>query len=360
MAPPRSAKPPFRPLAPGAPARASRRRTRTPASASVSAHEQPVTPPPTTTTSGTPRSRLAGSFGASSSSQNEPTRGDRTHGPGAADGARFTQVFTANEGGPMNRSARHCGRTLAGCVVLAAALLAIVFVPASSGAESRPGSNYLALGDSLAYGYQGAKFAAEFPNIVAESFNSGYVDRLSFWLRLRNPAITTTNDGCPGESTNSFIRGGRGPLTGFTYVPNAGFCGDLAAPGVGAIYSKAWLHHFYPGTQLADALAFLAAHPDTNPITIDLGNNDALIFLRQCGFGAVPNCITPQSIQALYAHIAANMATIARPPPPPPPPPAGAAPPPAPPPPPPPPGSVSPLYIRAPPPPPGGETPPPK
>ena len=53
-APPRSAKPPFRPLAPPAISRASYNRTRKPASASASAQEQPVMPPPTTATSGGP------------------------------------------------------------------------------------------------------------------------------------------------------------------------------------------------------------------------------------------------------------------------------------------------------------------
>jgi lysophospholipase L1-like esterase len=210
----------------------------------------------------------------------------------------------------MKGSIRAGGRTFGGCAALVAALLALLVAPATSAAQSRPGSDYLALGDSLAYGYQAARFNAQFPNVNEATFNTGYVDRLSFWLRLRNPSIKTTNDGCPGESTESFIRGGRGPGTGFTFVPNPAFCGDQPAPGVGAIYSKAWLHHFYPGTQLADALAFLAAHPNTNPITIDLGSNDVLIFLRQCGFGAVPGCITPQSIGALYARIGANMATI--------------------------------------------------
>ena len=50
-APPRSAKPPFRPLAPPPTIRASSTRTRIPADASARAHERPVTPPPTTATS---------------------------------------------------------------------------------------------------------------------------------------------------------------------------------------------------------------------------------------------------------------------------------------------------------------------
>ena len=53
-----SAKPPFRPLAPSATPRASWTRTRSPASASVSAAEQPVIPAPTMSTSGGPSSGL--------------------------------------------------------------------------------------------------------------------------------------------------------------------------------------------------------------------------------------------------------------------------------------------------------------
>jgi lysophospholipase L1-like esterase len=218
----------------------------------------------------------------------------------------------------MSGSPRLGRRAVAGYLVLVAALCAFVLPTAAGASRFKPGSDYLALGDSLAYGYQAAKFKSECPNgpsgpgcnVVASSFNTGYVDRLSFLLRLRKPSIKTTNDGCPGESTDSFIRGGRGALTGFNFVPNPGFCGDQPAPGIGAIYNKSWLHHYYGGTQLADALAFLAAHPNTNPITIDLGSNDVLIFLEQCGFGAVPNCVTPASIGNLFAHIAGNMATI--------------------------------------------------
>jgi len=48
---PRSAKPPFRPLAPSATRLSSTTRTRSPASASASAQAQPVTPAPTIPTS---------------------------------------------------------------------------------------------------------------------------------------------------------------------------------------------------------------------------------------------------------------------------------------------------------------------
>ena len=71
IAPPRSAKPPFRPLAPPAISRASCSRTRRPRSASASAHEHPLTPPPTTIASGGPERVTAGRAGASSRSQSD-------------------------------------------------------------------------------------------------------------------------------------------------------------------------------------------------------------------------------------------------------------------------------------------------
>ena len=208
--------------------------------------------------------------------------------------------------GPIRAEARVVGRSMA----IAAALLALVLAPAAAAVNSKPGSDYLALGDSLAYGYQAATFRSEFPNVDESTFDTGYVDDLSAWFRQLKRPIDTTNFGCPGETSDSLIRGGRGPLTGFAYVPNPAFCGDQPAPGVGAIFSKAWLHKSYPGTQLDAALAFLRKHPHTNPITLDVGANDTLVFLEQCGFGAVPNCVTPATIGALFANIAGNVGLI--------------------------------------------------
>jgi len=218
----------------------------------------------------------------------------------------------------MNHSLGVRRRAVAGCVVLIVALCALVVAPMSSaGKPKKPGSDYLALGDSLAYGYQAAKFLSEYPNVDESTFDTGYVDVFGSDLghekkkkgkKKDHPAIT--NFGCPGETSDSFIRGGRSPLTSPFFVPNPLFCGDQPGAGVGAIFSKSWLHDTYPGSQLDAALAFLEQNHHTNPITLDIGANDTLVFLEQCGFGAVPDCITPASIGALYVHIAGNVATI--------------------------------------------------
>src|SRR5437870_1136028 len=94
-------------------------------------------------------------------------------------------------------------RAIVGFVALVATLCALVILPAAQ-AKPKPASDYLALGDSLAYGYQAAKFGAEYPNVVPASFNTGYADVLSGWLQSLKRPIDTLNFGCPGESSDSF------------------------------------------------------------------------------------------------------------------------------------------------------------
>jgi len=166
--------------------------------------------------------------------------------------------------------------------------LLLSFVPvagrsaAAAGAATlnAPNQYYLALGDSLAYGYQQYKFTAEYPNIIPSTFNTGYVDDFAALLATVHPEITTVNFGCPGETTGSF-------LSGHCQVPDA------------------FLHNSYNGapSQLQAALAFLQAHPgQVNPITIDIGANDMVVPIESC-FSA-PNqqaCLlklTPLILQA--------------------------------------------------------------
>jgi lysophospholipase L1-like esterase len=130
--------------------------------------------------------------------------------------------------------------------------------------SSSAGANYLALGDSIAYGYQAALFATT-PNPAV--FNFGYAD-----LFAAHNGKTLTNDGCPGETTNSMING---------FNPAAGLCGR------GGGFPYALLHHNYGlgNTQLDDAKSLLD-HNTTGVITLDIGANDLLVFLSGCGFPA--------------------------------------------------------------------------
>ncbi|HET7443883.1 MAG TPA: SGNH/GDSL hydrolase family protein [Solirubrobacterales bacterium] len=184
------------------------------------------------------------------------------------------------------------------CVAALVAFGALALAPA---AGASVGKTYLALGDSLAYGYHQAQFQEELKEkgfVEAANFNDGYVDDFGATLKLLNPKLQIVNDGCPGETTETFIKGS-GP-----YGPS--FC---AGGPTGSPFPKAFLHHTYPGTQLADALA-IAKESGTGTITLDLGANDILQFLSHtCGFPATFTC-TPEQIEAEIGQVVSNVGFI--------------------------------------------------
>jgi lysophospholipase L1-like esterase len=112
-----------------------------------------------------------------------------------------------------------------------------------------PQSYYLALGDSMAYGFQSTKAT---PGARPSDFDTGYVDVFAASLRKLSPKIQVVNYGCPGESAVTFARGG---------------CPALA-DGV-------MLHNAFRGSQLKAAQSFLRAHPGkVSPITVTLWGAD--------------------------------------------------------------------------------------
>jgi lysophospholipase L1-like esterase len=114
-----------------------------------------------------------------------------------------------------------------------------------------PKSIYLALGDSLAYGFQLSKASQ---TTDAAAFNTGYVDDFARDLEAIKPDIQTVNLSCPGETTESLL--GLAPC--ILHPPFA-------------------LHTDYSGSQIDAALAVLRAHPgQVSPITINIGANDRL------------------------------------------------------------------------------------
>jgi lysophospholipase L1-like esterase len=125
------------------------------------------------------------------------------------------------------------------------ALLAVPLAQASPPPKHNPPkSAYLALGDSVAFGFQRATSVQTHD---PAAFNTGYVDDFARDLRAIKPNIQTVNLACPGEWTDSLL--GRAPCP----------------------YQFA-LHTDYTGSQIDAALAVLHAHPgQVSPITIDIG-----------------------------------------------------------------------------------------
>ncbi len=188
-------------------------------------------------------------------------------------------------------------RLLVCCVAATAALGSLALAPRAGAATI--GSTYLALGDSLAYGYHQAQFQQELPAVNPANFNRGYVDDFANLLKFfSNPHLQAINDGCPGETTETLIKGSGVP----------GYC---AGGPTGTPFPYAFLHHPYStGSQLSDALAVIAANPNVSPITLNIGSNDVLQFLEHtCGFPATYKC-TEAEVAAEFGHIVTNVGYI--------------------------------------------------
>jgi lysophospholipase L1-like esterase len=202
------------------------------------------------------------------------------------------------------------------CVSAIAVLGVLVLAPGAGAAKI--GKTYLAVGDSLAYGFHRAlfdeeltkgegtciTFAGEEKCITPATFNDSYVNDFGSALELFRPGLQVINDGCPGETTETLING-----------PGEPFINLACAHGSGEEpFPLVWLHHPYSeslnGSQLSDALAILKANPDVSPITLDIGSNDITDFLEhECGFPTTFAC-TEAQVGTEIAQIAANVSYI--------------------------------------------------
>ena len=181
-------------------------------------------------------------------------------------------------------------RFLIAVIVAALTVLAPVMHATTAAAAwpkfNPPKSYYLALGDSLTFGYQEFKVQAQVAatgNVYTVApFNTGYVDDFAKVLAPLSPGIQTVNYGCPGETSTSF----RTP----------GGCYWQTVQGRP-------LHNAFPvtGSQLDAALTFLGQHPgQVSPITLDLGANDLLAILAECNNDVTnQSCLLPKLHDAL-------------------------------------------------------------
>jgi lysophospholipase L1-like esterase len=143
-------------------------------------------------------------------------------------------------------------------------------------------ADYLALGDSVAFGFRPSP-----PTPLSDYLNAanfvGYPNDVASAERE-----VLTNASCPGETSGSMISP--------TAVSNG--CEN----GYRAFFP---LHVAYTVTQLQFAVAFLRSHPHTRLVTIDIGAND--LFL--CQKVTTDHC-TGADFQATLAQISANLAII--------------------------------------------------
>jgi lysophospholipase L1-like esterase len=163
-------------------------------------------------------------------------------------------------------------------VTLVAVVVAVLVL--AGGTQSSPGHPYLALGDSVTFGF-----------ITEAGFEYRNPDNFIGYPTYVGDALgmTPTNPSCPGETTAGFIS-----ATG-------------ADNGCRPFKANLPLHTGYQGTQLAFATAFLDSHPNTKLVTILLGANDGFLLQKQCE--GDPACIAA-GLPTLLSTIRDNLDEI--------------------------------------------------
>jgi lysophospholipase L1-like esterase len=158
----------------------------------------------------------------------------------------------------------------------------------SAEAVSPYGGQYLALGDSVAFGYRPPQVTSPAAYLDPANF-TGYPSVVA-----RQLGLTVVNASCPGETTASMINTAA-PSNGCENSPDS-------RPGYREVDP---LHVAYAGSQLAFAVSFLKQHPDTKLVSIDIGAND----LDLCQDAAPDGCTGPD-FQRTLARVGANLDTI--------------------------------------------------
>jgi len=147
-------------------------------------------------------------------------------------------------------------------------------------------SAYLALGDSVPFGYN--------PLLDPHTVSAfvGYPEAVAAALHL-----PLANASCPGEASGGFVSP--------TGVDNS------CRP-----YRRAYpLHVAYTAAQLDFAVAFLREHPHTQLVTISIGANDLFVLQKGCtaahpgDMAAIGSCIAT-GLPATLDMLAANLSTI--------------------------------------------------
>src|SRR5438270_9686683 len=102
----------------------------------------------------------------------------------------------------MNGSAgsiRSRGRLIGCCMALVVALSALAFSSVASAAAPPPIETYMALGDSLAFGYSQVKFEENFPNDAPAYFEENYANSFAKLFRAKvaeRKGLVVVNLGC--------------------------------------------------------------------------------------------------------------------------------------------------------------------
>ncbi|MGZ4250807.1 MAG: hypothetical protein ACXVUE_21200, partial [Solirubrobacteraceae bacterium] len=173
---------------------------------------------------------------------------------------------------------------------LALAVLAVGAAPAAAKPNATanpvpvaPGTRYLALGDSVTFGYMESNVVPA-PNYHNAANFFGYPELAGDALHLK-----VANAACSGETSSSLIN---------PKAQSNGCENSPGHPGVG-YRTQFPLHVKYKGSQLAFALSYLKAHKNVSLVSLMIGANDFFV----CQETAADGCATTAEQNAVAANV---------------------------------------------------------
>ena len=168
-------------------------------------------------------------------------------------------------------------------VIAVLSVLAAIGIGGSTGfADNDTAGGYLALGDSVPFG-----FSPLIPPALRSNPNNfiGYPEAFA-----STHDVSLANLSCPGETSASMIS---------TANPDNG-CQRFRT-------RNKHLHTDYSGAQLAAAVAYLQSHPNTRLVSITIGHNDLVLMENACQMQVACELA---ALPALQTHLTANLRTI--------------------------------------------------
>ena len=188
------------------------------------------------------------------------------------------------------------------CVALLAATMAgraqartVTAGAKASSASSKPkppvtaGSNYLALGDSVTFGYQE-------PNSIPAPDYSDAANMVGFPEDIASDlGVNVANAACPGETSSSFVND--------TAQSNGCETQPTGTPGYRAAYP---LHVSYTGSQLKYAVKYLKTTPNVTLVSLMIGANDYFL----CQETTADQCQSATETDAVFATLKHNLKKI--------------------------------------------------
>ncbi len=152
------------------------------------------------------------------------------------------------------------------------------------------GSGYLALGDSVTFGYE-EQTVTPAPNYADASSFLGYPEQLGSALHL-----TVANAACPGETSSSLI----------DPTAQSNGCENTPTKGNVGYRTMSPLHVNYSGSQLSYAVSYLKKHKNVRLVSLMIGANDFFA----CQAVTADKCASITEEAAVLATLGKNVKTI--------------------------------------------------